>query len=165
MSVNSYATGVLPSDDANVTRKCLIAAGYTNPYMGVDSDGKQHCHVDDTVASATMKTAIEAAHATVVAGALTHNSVDPLIIPGDGVATSAVTITDPRGAAASGKTVKLRVPPGVYMPVSGETFVLDAAGQAVVTFGPLVGCLGDVPLEFYYANGEVDSMSFVLHFG
>jgi hypothetical protein len=49
MSVNSCASGVLPSDDPVVIVKCMIAAGYTNPFMGNDLDGTLHCHVDDTV--------------------------------------------------------------------------------------------------------------------
>ena len=163
MSTNSYGVGVLPSDDFSVILKCLIAVGYTNTSMGNDLDGTLHCHVNEIVDSATMKTAIEAVYPP--PGTLSHNAADPLVIAGDGVATALVTITDPRGASAEGKIVKLVIPEGVFIPVSGDSFTLDLAGEAVVTFGPLSGCLGDTPMTFYYENGEADAASFILRFG
>ena len=163
MSTNSYAIGVLPSDDFSVILKCLVAAGYTNALMGNDLNGTLHCHVDEVVDSATMKTAIEANHPP--PGALTHDAADPLVIAGDGVATSAVTVSDPRGAAASGKTVKLSIPPGVLVKVDADSFVLDASGDAVATFGPCTGCLGDTKLSFYYTSGEADPVALNLRFG
>ena len=164
MSVNSYGSGVLPSDDPGVIRKCLVGAGYTTPYMGQDLDGTLHCHVDDVVSSAAMKTAIEAEHPP--PGSLSHDAAtSPLVVAGDGVASSAVVVTDPRGAAAAGKTVKLRIPEGVFVPVDGDSVVLGAAGTGTFTFGPLSGCLGDVVLELYYESGEADPAPLTLRFG
>ena len=163
MTTNSYAIDVLPSNDFQVILKCLIAAGYTNPFMGNDLDGTLHCHVDETVDSATMKTAIEANYPP--PGALTHNAADPLVLAGDGIATSVVTVSDPRGAAAIGKIVKLRIPPGVFIPSDADSIVLDASGEATITFGPLTGCLGTVALELYYETNEVDAVVLNLRFG
>lgn len=163
MSINSYGTGVLPSDDFQVILKCLYSAGYTNPFMGNDIDGTLHCHVDDVVDSATMKTAIEANYPP--PGPLTHDAANPLVIAGDGVATSVVTVSDPRGAAASGKTIKLLIPAGVLVKVDADSFVLDASGDATITFGPCAGCLGDTALSFYYSSNEIAPVTLNLRFG
>ena len=163
MSVNSYLIDVLPSNDPAVIKKCLIAEPYTGIYMGQDLDGTIHCTVAETVTYADMKTAIEANHPP--PGTLSHDAADPLVIVGDGVATSVVTLSDPRGASASGKTVKLRIPAGALIKVDADSFVLDASGDVLVTFGPCTGCLGDVKLEFYYVSGEADSVFLNLRFG
>ena len=163
MSLNSYQTGVLPTADSRALRRCLEAAGYTHPRIGNDLDGTVHLTVDQTVDPAAMKAAVEANYPPL--GPLTLSVASPLVIAGDGVATALVTITDPRGARASGNTIKLRVPPGVFIPTSVDSFVLDAAGQVVVTFGPLSGCYGNRDVEFYDPDGVVDPVLFVLRFG
>ena len=163
MSVNSYPPGQLPSDDLVHVLTCLNAAGFTNVTVGVDLDGTLHCHVDEEVSSESMQTQLEAAH--VEDGALSYDVLNPLSILGDGATSVVLTLTDPRGAAAEGKTAKLQMPKGVYVPVNGDQFVMDNAGEAEITFGPLLGCLQDVDLTFYYEDEAVDAISLVLSFG
>jgi hypothetical protein len=149
-STNTYGTGVLPSDDLIVLGHLCALVPYTNVGFGTDLNGDIHITVDETVNNADMKTALEG---ETDPGALTHDGGDPVAVTGDGVDTTAVVVTDPRGASANGKTVKLRVPSGVTVPLDKVDLVLAGVGQATITFGPLFGCL-EVAMEFYYESGE-----------
>jgi hypothetical protein len=163
MSVISYAPGILPLDDPQVIHKCLVKIGYTNAHVGLDLDGTLHCHVDETDDVSSMQQAIESVYPP--PGALSHDAPDPLVVECDGVTTAVVTITDPRGADAVGKTVKVLIPGGVYIPISADSIVLDSNGEGAVTVGPMSGCLNGVQLLFYYDSGEADAASLSLRFG
>ena len=69
MSMNSYAAGVLPSDDAAVIKKCLVAAGYARVYMG-ETRGTLHCHVAEAVDSAGLSVTWLRYRGVLIAGAL-----------------------------------------------------------------------------------------------
>jgi hypothetical protein len=88
-----------------------------------------------------------------------------LVVAGDGVATGHIQVSDSRGVGAAGKTVRLRLPPNVTVSVDADSFVLDGAGRATATFGPLSGITGDLDLQFYYASGEADPINAVVRFG
>jgi hypothetical protein len=87
------------------------------------------------------------------------------VIAANNSATGAVTVTDSRGAAAEGKTVRLRIPPGGAAGADGDSFVLDASGQATVTFQETTIFTGELDFEFYYASGEADPVWFKVRRG
>ena len=169
-TTHTFATIDLPTLISEDLVKCLVAASYTGPvvlqriYNEAGDVTSIDIRVDESaVVWQTMKDDIAANHPP--PGTLSHDAADPLVIAGDGVATSVVTITDPRGAAAIGKIVKLRIPPNAYVKVDADSFTLDGSGQQTATFGPVSGCTGDLALEFYYANGEVSPVSLTVRFG
>jgi len=88
-----------------------------------------------------------------------------LVVAADGEDTAAVTITDSRGAAAAGNTVKLRVPPNVGVAVDADAFALDGSGQAVATFGPSSVITGQMVMEFLYENKTADPITLIVRFG
>lgn len=108
--------------------------------------------------------AVAEAHDPAVFPALSVDTASTVVSP-DGVATDTVTVTDSRGAAASGKTVRLKLPASVTVQVDSDAFVLDGAGQATATFGPSTAITGEIGLEFYYVSGEADPVSFKVRFG
>jgi hypothetical protein len=87
------------------------------------------------------------------------------VIAADNVDTGTVTVTDSRGAAAAGKTVRLRIPAGGSAGADADSFVLDGAGQATVTFQATTVLTGDLTFAFYYANGEADEVEFTVRRG
>lgn len=87
------------------------------------------------------------------------------VIAADNVDTGTVTVTDSRGAAAAGKTVRLRIPSGGDAAVDADAFVLDAAGKATATFQVTTTFTGELTFEFYYANGEADPITFTVRRG
>ncbi len=114
----------------------------------------------------------EQANLTAAALAHDHDAVPTLsvdtaaqVIAADGVATGTVTVTDSRGAGASGLTVRLTIPPGGSAGVDADSFVLDGAGQATATFQATTLLTGELTFEFYYASGEADSVTFTVRRG
>jgi len=140
-------------------QKCH-AHGYTNPVVTDLGDGTMDVTIDEADDKPTVLSNLEAA--TVPALSLDKNS---LTIAPDGVATGTVTVTDSRGASASGKVVKLKIPPNAYVKVDVEEVTLNGSGQGVFTFGPLDGCLGESSLVFYYDTEEADAQTCILKFG
>jgi hypothetical protein len=115
-----------------------------------------------------------AAQDTIRTTALAHDasgipslSVDTAasVIAADGVATGTVTVTDSRAAGASGLTVRLRIPSGGSAGANGDSFVLDGAGQATVTFQATTVFTGVLTFEFYYDTGEADPVTFTVRRG
>jgi len=162
MPTHNYTYAELATAGTHPTRlmqKCL-EHGYTNPDAVDLSDGTVDVTIDEGDAKATVLTNIEGA-------TIPSLSVDTAsqTIAGDGIATGTVTVSDSRGAAASGNTVKLLVPVGSYVPADADSFTLDGSGDATVTFGPCTGCIGILSLAFYYDSGETDSIPFTVRFG
>jgi hypothetical protein len=108
-----------------------------------------------------MKSAIEDHPAP---GALSHDAPDLLLIAGDGVATAAITISDPRGAEASGKVIAFATA-APFLPMGVAPLVFDSLGKASVTFGPLMGSMRETSVTFYYKSREVDPTTLRLKIG
>lgn len=108
---------------------------------------------------------IALAHDPSAAAYLSVSASSTIVVNANGVSTGVVTVTDSRGAAASGKTVRLRVIGSVSVQVDADAFVLDGAGQASMTFGPSTTITGEVGLEVYYESNEADPASFKVRFG
>jgi len=87
------------------------------------------------------------------------------VIAADGEAYGTVKVGDTRGAAAEGKTVRLRIPPGGSAGVGADRVVLDADGEATVTFQPTSTYTGELTFEFYYDNAESDPVQFAVRRG
>ena len=87
------------------------------------------------------------------------------VIAADGVATGTVTVTDSRGASASGKAVRLRIPSGGSAGVDADSFVLDGSGQATATFQATTTYTGELTFMFFYDSGEADTVTFTVRRG
>lgn len=140
-------------------QRCL-AHGYTNPIVTLGSGNSIDVTIDESDNKAVVLANLESA--VIPTLSLDKSSV---VVAGNGVATDTITVTDSRGAGATGKTLKLTVPPGAYLPVDADQLTLDGSGQATLNIGPCQGCVGEVLLNIYYDNGEADSATFTLRFG
>ena len=116
-----------------------------------------------TAQQAALKTAVEDHDASAIP-ALSVVAEDQ-VIAADDLATGTVTVSDSRGAAAEGKTVRIRIPLGGGGGIDGDSYVLDASGDAVVTFGATGAFTGEMTFEAYYENGEADSALFTVRRG
>lgn len=119
---------------------------------------------EDSIDASTLKAAIEAEMPlpTLSPSATLVQCV------GDGVATANVTISDSRGAGASGKTCKMRfVTHMTGLVAMSASAVFDGAGDAVFTLGPTPAagmCCSEFLVEFY-VDGEAWVLPTHVHFG
>lgn len=88
-----------------------------------------------------------------------------LVVPADGVSTGTVVVTDSRGVAANGLTIRLHIPSGVALVVDNDTFLLSGAGQATITFGVTSILMGEVPLIVGYDSEEAQAAGFSIRRG
>jgi hypothetical protein len=138
----TYAVGELPAETHSEILQRVKEAGYTPRVVGqMPNGGDWHIKVAEVVSQADLKTAINGATIGVLS-----LSVSSLDIAGDGAATGAVTITDSRGAGASGKTCAVTCANGLK--VSAVSIVLDGSGECTFTFGPS-------PLSGWISNHNV----------
>jgi hypothetical protein len=139
-------------DIYDIIRRAM-AHGYTGVTGAhkVDGDGDNYsltiAEADDKT---TVKTNLDAA--TVPTLSLTSYDVQ---VAGDGVASTTATLSDSRGAAASGKVVRLGVSNTDHLSPSPSA-TLDGSGEAVITFGPSpsAGWVGSFEVAFFYITDE-----------
>ena len=148
--------------------KCLAVSGVTN--IGAEwpssySGTAVLIHNSLTAEEqANLVTAAEA-HDPSTVPSLAVDGSDPRVYAADGVATGSVVITDSRGAAANGKTVKVRIPTGGGAAIDGDSYVLAGVGRAIVAFQTTTTFTGELEFEAYYANGEADPVKFTVRRG
>jgi hypothetical protein len=111
----------------------------------------------------TSLTAAALAHDASAVPALSVDGADPRVFDPGSLGT--VVVSDSRGAAAKGKTVRIRIPPGGSAGIDGDSYTLNAAGQAALTFQGGTGFTGELTFEAYYASGEADSVIFTVRRG
>jgi hypothetical protein len=155
MTTHNYtAVEMGPLTDVQDIIRRAIAHGYTGigARHTIDADGDNYTVIinegDD---KATTKANLDAATVPI----LSLSTYD-LQVSGDGVATGNVTVSDSRGASAVGKIVSMRVS-NLSLLSPSPTVTLDAAGQAVVTFGPSPSAgtiIRGIRVPFYYASRE-----------
>lgn len=117
---------------SNLTCRCLArlnAAGYTVEQI---TSNAQADALSVTVAETVSRVDLLAA-LTVIEPTLSLDK-SSVAVPNDGVSTDTITITDSRGAAASGDKVKI-LWEGLFY-VGGTELTLDGSGQATVQIGP-----------------------------
>jgi len=152
-------------ETTTLTRKARVA-GYADAVFSAEVNGaldEIRCEVTTGDDPATFKANVEAA-------ALPFLSVDVFDTPiaGDGVATGSVVVTDSRGAAANGKTVKLLIPDGNEVVDKSEA-VLAGVGQATFTFGPSPTTNWTTApnprcFRFCYENAEAELVEFCVRY-
>jgi hypothetical protein len=123
---------------------------YTIPQVRTSDNVTITVTVDeDSVPKATLETILTTAVPTL---SLDKSSVT---IANDGVATDTVTVTDSRGASASGLVVKLRWNGINY--ADANSLTLNGSGQGTVTFGPCPSseCTsGDGLIVTFYSDAD-----------
>lgn len=111
---------------------------------------------------------------SITATVLSHNaatrpflsvSVSSIVVPADGSTQDTVTISDSRGAAASGLTVKIIIPAGSSPTMDADSYTLDAAGQAEITFGSTSDPTGDIEIVICYTSDEADAVKLTVRRG
>lgn len=116
----------------SIQRRAKIA-GYTNPVVANTYAGTERAlevTVDEnSVIKATLLSDIEGATEPTLS-----LDTSTLSVTADGVSSGTITVTDSRGASASGKVVTLDV--HHMMPVDTLTVTLNGSGQGTFTFGP-----------------------------
>jgi len=124
------ATELGGETDLMVLLHRVLADGtYTGPSVsGVDADTIMVTVAENSVPKATLETILTTAAPTI---SLDKSTVT---ITPDGVDTDTITVTDSRGASASGKIVKLRWNGLLY--TDANSLTLNASGQGTVTLGP-----------------------------
>lgn len=148
-------------------KECLASDGVTS--IGLELPpaypGKGClCHNSLTVEQRVALAQVAEAHDANTVPTLT-SSTPKLVVPADGVSEGQVVITDSRGIAANGTTVRLHIPAGISLVVDADTFVLSGAGQATITFGPTTVLTGEVPLVVAHDSEETDPVAFTVRRG
>jgi len=87
------------------------------------------------------------------------------VVGADGIDTGAVVITDSRGAAVNGNTIKIRIPVGGGAAINGDSFALAGAGQATVLFQTTTTFTGELEFEAYDPLGVADPVKFIVRRG
>ena len=164
MTTHSYtdselvAAGVLAS---TLFRRAL-AHGYTNPSVnGVDDN------TDVTIDESDDKTTTMDNLAAAVVPVISLDSYAVEIV-GDGSAVGSVTLTDSRGAGASGKAILLTFdgPGGLSIP-GGSSYTINGSGQATINFGASPSadwCSALVTLSLSYVSGEASPLSMTVEY-
>ena len=164
MVEHEYTAGELSTagTDIRSLRQKLLDESYTNPIVlhQVWVDDLYHVTVDGSDDKATVLTAME--DGTIPVLALTSYSV---LVDGDGVDTGTTTISDSRGASADGKVVKVTIPQNAFCMIDADSYTLDSSGDAVITFGPLAGCTGEISISIGYESDEADPVMVIIRFG
>jgi hypothetical protein len=146
---------------------CSAVPGVTSVTIALPSSYPGTAVLYHNPLNSTQQTALELAVTSHDPSLVPSLSVDTpsQVIAADGVATGTVTVTDSRGASASGKTVKLLFSLGGSAGANADSFVLDGSGQTTVTFQATSTFTGDLPFEFYYPNDEADRVRFTVRRG
>lgn len=160
------AFGFIPFAE-DLQRLCELH-GYTNVTVAwvAPFDENPHTYditLDEADSKATIITNMEAA----TVPTLSVNTA-ALQVAGDNVATGSITVSDSRGASASGKTVVLTVVThGGMVLGSGTSQVLDGSGDASFSFGPSPStnwhCCPMI-VQFSYANNEAPAVTATVEF-
>ena len=152
-SVFEYEPDDLPSVPLDDIRCRAIAAGYTGVLVRSFTDRMTTPAtetIEVTVTESPSKSQLQTdIHANTGATLSLSSSAITVAVPPD---TQQVTITDSRGAAASGKIVKMRATAGL-LPVNKREITLDGSGQGTVTFGQGLASwmtISPIEVEFYY---------------
>lgn len=147
--------------------ECLAVTGVTNVTVELPETYSGTATLIHNSLSTVEQTNLASAATSHDASSVPSLSVDTVaqVIAADNTATGTVTVTDSRGAAANGNTVKLLIPPGGSAAVDGDSFTLSGAGQATATFGATTTFTGVLPFEWYYSDGSVDPVSFTIRRG
>lgn len=156
MTIHNYtAAEMSPLTDIQDIKRRAVVHGYTGVQISYrnDSAGENYSFTFDQADDKnTTKTNLSAA----VVPTLSLSTAD-LMVTGDGVATGTVTVSDSRGAGASGKVINMMYPTSILQLSPTPTATLDGSGAAVITFGPSPSAgvvTGKVPVEFSYATDE-----------
>lgn len=153
---------------AKFTEECLAVAGVDSVMIeqpGVyPGTGVVHHNSLSAGEQANLVAAAEAHDPTSVPS-LSVDGMDPRVYAADDVTTGATVITDSRGAEASGKTVKVRIPAGGACAIDADSYVLDGLGQATINWQTTNQVSGEMEFEAYYANGEADPFKFIVKRG
>lgn len=149
-TTHNYTDAELAAAIGEVYMRALDA-GYTNPIVDWDQEaGTTDVTVDeDGVVKATLLS-------DVLAATTPSLNVDTPNLVVVGLTPGAITVSDSRGAAAVGKTVKLLLPSGCCTLPVNSSAILDAGGNGVFTFGPpsIASTSGEIQLRFDYDSGE-----------
>lgn len=142
--------------------------GYTNVTVNYvpPVDANPHTY-DITIDEADSKVAIIANMEAVTLPSLSVDTA-ALQIAGDNSSIGTITVTDSRGAGASGKTLQLEVlTHGGISLGSGTSQVLNGSGEATFSFGPspvVSWHCCPMKVSFSYASGETNPVIATVEF-
>lgn len=138
MSSHTYTDTDLDTFDAEVLGCRARAASYTNLSTHWDNGSPTELivTVTETVTKETLEAALNTTTPTlsVSPSDVGVDNTYTCVLTADGVDTTAVTLIDSRGAAATGNVVELSFKGLIKVDTTSVT--LDSSGEGVVTFGP-----------------------------